>query len=370
MRKVNLNKTHQFIFWTFLILIILITNQYFSLEEVFLNGAADGRDYFSISSYAPEFSENLAGHKSWRFLYPFLIGVISKIFDFSIFQIYQLITILIILHFIYLINKDFFSSDNFFENFIFSACILFNPYFFRYFVSLPLLINDLIFIYGTLYLILFLKNEKLFYLIIGLIIICFARQESIFFIITMVICKIIFKKSSIFSSKHLCIGFIITALIFLLNTFYSVNTSLSSYGGYSDGGRLALLRFNYTLIEFLIFIIYLIFPFLLIIITIIFNYRKFFENIILKFREEKILFIFITSVFILAPAIIAGPEISGKNILRLSNLPILLITYLTFLLIKKPKINWIFNFVFYGAIFLFLQHPKYSVSKLFESFLN
>ena len=79
MRKVNLNKTHQFIFWTFLILIILITNQYFSLEEVFLNGAADGRDYFSISSYAPEFSENLAGHKSWRFLYPFLIPNINPI---------------------------------------------------------------------------------------------------------------------------------------------------------------------------------------------------------------------------------------------------------------------------------------------------
>ena len=368
MRKVYLNKTHQLIFWTFLILIVLITNQYFSLEEVFLNGAADGRDYFSISSYAPEFSKDLTGHKSWRFLYPFLIGIFSKIFDFNIFQIYQLITILIILHFIYLINQGFFNDLYFFENFIFCACILFNPYFVRYFIALPLLINDLIFIYGTLYLILFLKNKKLFCMIIGLIIVCFARQESIFFIIAMGLCKIIFKKSSIFSSKHLYIGLIITILIFLLNTFYSINTSSSGYGGYSDGGRLGLFLLNYTLIEFLKFIGYLFLPFSLIIIIIIFNYKKFFENIILKFREEKIFFILITSLFILMPAVIAGPEISGKNIMRLSNLTILLITYLTFALIRKPKINWIFNFVFYGTILILLQHPKYSVSKLFESF--
>lgn len=370
MRIVNLNKTNQFIFWIFLILLVLITNEYFSLEQVFLNGGNDGKDYFSISNYAPEFSKDLAGHKSWRFLYPFLLGIISKMFNFDIFLVYQLTTILIIINFIYLINKGFFIDNNFFENFIFISCIVFNPYFFRYFISLPLLINDLIFIYGTVYLILFLKKEKLFYLIIGLIIICFARQESIFFIISMIICKIIFKKSSIFSYKHLGISLFITTLSFSLNSYYSINSSLSDFGGYSDGGRFALFNFNYTLVEFLIFILYLLFPFLLIIIVIFFNHKKFFENLILKFKDEKIIFIFILSLLILTPAIIAGPEISGKNILRLSNLAILFITYLTYLLVGKPKLNWIFNLVFFVIIFIFLQHPKYSKSKLFEVFLN
>lgn len=378
MKIVNLNKTNQFIFWTFLILLVLITNQYFSLEQVFLNGGRDGEDYFSISNYAPEFSKDLPAHKSWRFLYPFFLGIISKKFNFDIFLVYQLTTILIIINFIYLINKDIFIDNNFFENFIFVSCILFNPYFFRYFISLPLLLNDLIFIYGSLYLILFLKKEKLFYLIIGLTIICFARQESIFFIISMIICKIIFKKLSIFSYKHLCIGLFITTLTFSLNNYYSINSSLLdlksfSDGGrnsFSDGGRFALFNFNYSIVEFLIFVLYLFFPFLLIIVIIFFNYKKFFKNLTLKFKDEKIIFIFILSLLILTPAIIAGPEISGKNILRLSNLAILFITYLTYLLIGKPKLNWIFNFVFFVIIFIFLQHPKYSKSKLFEVFLN
>ncbi len=370
MRIVNLNKTNQFIFWTSIILFVLITNQYFSLEQVYLNGGRDGKDYFSISNYAPEFSKDLPAHKSWRFFYPFLLGIISKIFNFDIFLVYQLTTIIIIINFIYLLNKDIFIDNNFFEKFIFISCILFNPYFLRYFISLPLLINDLIFIYGTLYLILFLKKEKLFYLILGLIIICFARQESIFFIISMIICKIIFKKSSIFSYKHLCIGLFITTLTFSLNNYYSINSSLSDFSSFSDGGRFALFNFNYSIVEFLIFILYLFFPFLLIIVIIFFNYKKFFENLILKFKDEKIIFIFFLSLLILTPAIIAGPEISGKNILRLSNLAILFITYLTYLLVGKLKLNWIFNFIFFVIMFIFLQHPKYSQSKLFEIFLN
>ena len=275
MRIVNLNKTHQLIFWTIIIFLVLITNQYFSLEQVFLNGGSDGKDYFSISNHAPEFSKDLAAHKSWRFLYPFLIGIISKIFNFDIFLVYQLTVILIIVNFIYLLNKGIFINNNFFENFIFISCILFNPYFFRYFISLPLLINDLIFIYGTLYLILFFKKDKLYYLIIGLIIICFARQESIFFIISMIISKIIFKKSSMFSYKHLWIGLSITTLTFSLNNYYSINSSLSDFSSFSDGGRFALFNFNYSIIEFLIFISYLFFPFLLIMVIIFFNYKKF-----------------------------------------------------------------------------------------------
>ncbi len=347
MKMVNLNKTNQFIFWTFIILLVLITNQYFSLEQVFLNGGRDGKDYFSISNYAPEFSKDLPAHKSWRFFYPFLLGIVSKIFNFDIFLVYQLTAILIIINFIYLLNKRVFINNNFFENFIFISCILFNPYFFRYFISLPLLINDLIFIYGTLYLILFLKKERLCYLIIGLIIMCFARQESIFFIISMIICKIIFRKSSMFSNKHFYVSLFITTLIFSLNIYYSINSSLSDFGSFSDGGRFALFNFNYSLVEFLIFILYLFFPFLLITVIIFFNHKKFFENLAFKFKEEKIIFILVLSILIITPAIIAGPEISGKNILRLSSLTIIFFTYLTYLFVGKLKLSWSFNLVFF-----------------------
>ncbi len=42
-----------------------------------------------------------------------------------------------------------------------------------------------------------------------------------------------------------------------------------------------------------------------------------------------------------------GPEISGKNILRLSSLTIIFFTYLTYLFVGKLKLSWSFNLVFF-----------------------
>ena len=98
--------------------------------------------------------------------------------------------------------------------------------------------------------------------------------------------------------------------------------------------------------------------------------KKFFENLAFKFKEEKIIFILVLSILIITPAIIAGPEISGKNILRLSSLTIIFFTYLTYLFVGKLKLSWSFNLVFFLIVFIFLQHPTYSKSKLFEIFLN
>lgn len=370
MMPLNYSKSHQKIFWILISLFILSTNEYFSIEDVYLNGGADGKDYFSISKDAPRFSDNLAGHKSWRFLFPYLIGLFSKSLGFDIFITYQILIIIIIFNFIYQLNKNFFDTTSFFEKFIFIACIIFNPYFFRYFVSLPLLINDVIFIYGTIFIIKFLNKKKFKHLLISLLIICFARQESIFFVSTMIICKLIYRKKSIFSNKHLFISIFITFLIFLINTYYSINSSRLSGLGYSDGGRIALLYFNYSLYDFIVFVGYSLFSLSLIIVVIFFNLGKIIKNIKSNFKNEKIIFIFILILLIMAPAIIAGPDISGKNILRLSNLPIVLITYLTCLFIKNQKFSKFFKFIFFSMIIIYLQHPKYSISHVFEIVLK
>jgi len=370
MQLIKSNKYYQFIIWSLITSAILLTNEYFSLEEVFKNGAVDGKVYFSISQYAPGIAENLIGHKAWRFFYPYLIGVINKTINFDIFLFYQLSVILIIFNIIYILNNKFF-SQKFFENFIFICCIIFNPYFFRYFISLPLLINDLIFIYGTIYLVFFLKKNKFKHLIIAIIIVSFARQESIFILMTILLCKIIYRKHSLFDYKQILILSVISGIIFYINTYYSMNSSsLKFVDAYSDGGRIGILNFTYSFTEFVKFLFYFIFPFSLIIILVIFNYKKIIKNFKSKFKEEKIVFILILSALVLAPAIVAGPEISGKNILRLTNLPMMLIVYLVSLLTEKIKTNRVFVFIFFGAIFILLQHPKYSQSNLFNFLIN
>ena len=70
----NLSNLNQFFFWSILLSLILVTNRYFELEQIYLYGAIDGKDYYSISHFSPKFSENLSIHKSWRFFFPYLIG--------------------------------------------------------------------------------------------------------------------------------------------------------------------------------------------------------------------------------------------------------------------------------------------------------
>ena len=63
----SLSNLNQVFFWFILLSLILVTNRYYELEQIYLYGAIDGKDYFSISQFSPKFSENLSIHKSWRF---------------------------------------------------------------------------------------------------------------------------------------------------------------------------------------------------------------------------------------------------------------------------------------------------------------
>ena len=365
----SLSNLNQVFFWFILLSLILVTNRYYELEQIYLYGAIDGKDYFSISQFSPKFSENLSIHKSWRFFFPYLIGLLNKVTGIEILILYQSLIILLIFKIVYLLNI-LFDSKNLIIKFIFISSIIFAPYFIRLFISLPLLINDLAFILSTIYLVLFLKNKKSHNLIICLIVACFSRQESIFITLTMLICKLIFKKRSQFSNNLFTISLLITLIIFFINYSYSLNSSkISNVDPYSIRIRLALFFLDYSFIDLIIFITYLILPLFLLSIIIIFNYHQIFKNFKLKKLDENFTFLIILILLIISPGVLAGPEISGKNIIRFSTYVSVLVSYSLFLKLNNFKYKISFILIFLFTICIFLQHPRHSISELFHSMI-
>ena len=69
-----------FLFLSFIL--VLLTNNYFSLEESIIYGARDGADYFILADNFQKIpNETLPYHKAWRFIVPTLIGIISEILN-------------------------------------------------------------------------------------------------------------------------------------------------------------------------------------------------------------------------------------------------------------------------------------------------
>ena len=151
MKMINYkNKKKFFFYYLALILFICLTNQYFNYEQSLIYGGWDGRSYINISNSFP----NITDFKtpiihSERFFFYYIFGFISKLLSLDIYNVYRffVFTILILINaFILLIFKSKNIDIN--STLIFLTLINLNPYISRFYISIPTVLNDLIFILG------------------------------------------------------------------------------------------------------------------------------------------------------------------------------------------------------------------------------
>ena len=354
-----------YIFLCFILLIL--TNSHFTYEESLVFGARDGFDYFTIAN---EFGnipqETLSYHKAWRFIIPSLVGFVSKFFDLNTFLTFRIFAIIGSLSAIYIFNSilkklKLEKSHIFFLSLIF----IFNPYLFRYFIANPTMLNDLIFVNSALLITLSYieRDKRLFY--VGLLLGLLTRQNAIFYLISLVLIKIIFKNNSFFKFKDLIYSIILTLLIFFINNNFA-NLYTEYNDAYSFTNRFNLLTFNYSINEFIVYNL-----FLLIIVIPIFAYvfieRKIFLKEIIK--SEFYFLIFFIAFFICSIAYVNGPNMTGKNLMRLCNLVyplIILIIVHPFKLNKNRNIG--FKYIYILLIFLWSLHPTFSSISILRLF--
>lgn len=361
---------HTFIFLVLSLLFIFFTNTFYNFEQSLIYGAADGETYMRIAESSPNFSTNIEPfHKAQRFTIPYIIGIISSITGLGEYFLFRFFTITIFLLNLYFLLKIFKKMEvtKYLQIFLFSL-LIFNPYILRYFLSLPTLINDLTFIFaGTLLLFSLLEKKKIFFFI-SIFLATISRQNVIFILFGLILSKLIFRKKFYISFFELSIALIIYYLTHSINNYYATTVGGENYA-YDIKLRFGIFFSDYSLkdlIFFSAFPIVNILPFFL--------YPLFLKSTLNKvdFKNDIIIFFsFLVLIQIIFIAYIAGPIITGKNIIRLINLsyPFLIIIVIKIFEEKNTidKVKIFFSILFF---ILWSAHPTYSKIDIFSKIVK
>jgi len=363
----NLLYKYPLIFSILIFAIILTTNSYFNYEQSLIYGGTDGISYLEIARKAPFLSDTpLKPIHAERFLFPYLIGILSKISSINLYDLFRILNILIILIINFYLIKIL-KKYNFSNFYLIFALLLFNlnPYQTRFYVANPLIITDLFFILGSIVSITGIddRNKRNFF--IGLIISSLARQSAVAIIISVVVVKLFKKEKFFLSYKEIFISWILFISIYLIGFIYSklgfVNVSHTSIYIVHFFG---LLLEDVTLKEKIIFFIWPLLSFGPLIL-----FYVLFVNLNFKFIENNFdtsIYIIIYSLLIISQPIISGVEMSGRNIIRLSSfafVPILLFSIINFDFKKNSIIK---NIFFILLIIIWTCHPTFSKFNFLE----
>ena len=371
MKKIFKLKELQINYFVFFVIVYLIaTNTYFSYEQSLISGGADGLSYFEISKFAPKLSEiPLQPIHAERFFFPYLIGLLNKIFFIEIYSLYQIFVIIIIVLINYVLVRILKNMGVNSFNLLFSITLLnFNPYLTRYYISNPLILNDLIFMLGSLNSILGIttKNKKTLY--IGLITASLARQSAIAIPISLLIVLLLKKKNFFLDSYDYIFTFVIFIIIYFLGYLYS--GSIPQTDERYDQYYITIFGLFLENVSYQKFALFLIWPFLSfapLIIFLIF-YFKFTKKNLESFYGLSLFLVFF-SILIIAQPLFQGYEVSGKNIIRLSSLAFLPIMILFQINSKQITFKIDLKIIFYLLmIFVWSCHPTFSIFNFLENY--
>ena len=371
-KNINLNPVSLLIIFS-TITFVFITTPFYDLEATLIFGGKDGIDYFKISESAPQIASNIQYIKSERFLFPYLIGLFSNYFNFDIFNIYRICSVIFCLFFVYLITvllENLKCPEKL--KLLFLLIIILNPYLIRYYIALPTLINDIIFlnIVTLLAISLLKKNYYIFYsaIFFGF----FCRQNTFAFILSLYLIffleRFFFRKKKLFDLKNVIISTSVVILVSYINYSYAKHTNsiMSGVDLYSVA-IFGIFNTNYSIISFIKFIIFPLLSFFPLLIIIIFEKFE-----LSKLNSSLKLFFIFSVLFLIAQPFLAGPVVAGKNFIRLSNYSFPLIIFLLSSIIsskaffEQRKNNAIY-IIFILILYFWSMHPTFSKIKFFEN---
>ena len=357
-----------YIFW--LLIFIFFTNNHFNYEQIVLTNQLDSVSYMSIAIFSPDYSsENLPYHHAQRFFIPYLIGFVANTLNISPIIIFRLFSYLIVLSIVFLhflITKKL-KTDFFLSIFSISFLIL-NPYLIRYFIAVPTMINDAVFILALyLFSIGLIFNYKLG--LIGVIFALVSRQNGIFIFVAYIVNNLINKRLNIFKNTSVISSIIFLIIISLLSNNYANKVSVANFDFRHVYGFFEWIDTSFNLIELLKWILLPFYSYLPLLIISFFYFE--FKNLDKINKKNFFILVFIL-ISIIGIPFLSGPDLASRNIIRLTSLayPIILIIGLCFVSIKDKLLNNIFFIFIIIILHIWSLHPKYSTISIFEFFRN
>jgi hypothetical protein len=357
-----------YIFW--LLLFIFFTNYHYSYEQIISINQLDSKSYMSIAIFAPDYStENISYHHAQRMFIPYVIGLFAYTLDvnpFIIFRFFTYAIILCIIFFHFLIIKKL--KTNFFFSILSISLLILNPYLIRYFIAVPTMINDAVFVL-SLYLfsigLIFSYKSTL----VGMLLALMSRQNGVFLFIAYIINNFFKKRFMIIKDSSTILSIVLFFIISLLSNNYADKVSINNFNFMHVYGIFIWVYESFDLVKLLKWILLPLYSYLPLIIISLFFFK--FNELDKKTKNNFfiLLFIFITIVSI---PFLSGPALAGKNIIRLTSLayPIVLIIGLCFMTIKNKILNKIIFFSIIIILHIWSFHPRYSIISTFETLRN
>lgn len=345
----------------FIFIFLLITGNYFDYQQTLIYGGADGKAYIEIANSFPNWAANkIEYHYAQRFLIPYLIGGAAQIIDINVFDLFRITAIFFISSLIFLSIKmaKYFSKKPLTQVLIINLIVL-NPYLTRFFISIPTIINDLIFInLSCIIIISLLRNKERLYIFYSIL--SFAtRQTGIAFFISLLISKFLFKAKSKIKNYNIILLFLGYLLIFILTTLYAKNSSSSNFNYSSINGMIYYIQNNLNTIQLIKFLILPLLSYGLLIFYVFFFLKK---RSFVSENNYKLILIILSILIIVGQPLLAGPDVAGKNIIRLTSLAYIIVLNLVLIFFEEKEENkFIYFFLFFQ--FIYSLHPTFSFLK-------
>lgn len=352
-----------YLIWLFFFLII--STKFYNEKELVNIDQLDSYRYLEISKSAPEYTNNdISFHHAQRFIFPYLTGILAKFINIDIFAAYVIFNSLVLI-IIILVNHYIVTSLNFDyrTSIIYFSLLALNPYLFRYSLAVPTMLNDTIFQLSVyLFIIgLIIKNNSIFISIcLGLM----SRQNGIFLLLGVFLKNFLrYKKLKIINSLLYLIIFLI---IFYLTNDYANNVSTKKFDFEHVFGLFNWIESKFQLKSFLSWVLLPIYSYLPALILL--SISKKVENLNSVDLENIFILSFIF-FSIIGVAYLSGPELSGRNIIRLTSL-VYMILIVFICIYTKLRITFNKKYFFYFFIFtlhLWSLHPTYSKIEFLKS---
>jgi hypothetical protein len=331
-----------------LMLISIVTQNYFTIQESLDSGFTDIKSYLIISEYnfSSEQINHIPTHHLERWLIHYIIGRFSVFFNLNIHYTYLAFVIISLILVYKIIEKI--ETSNVIKISILTF-LIFNPYLYRLYLCNPEMISDALFILGSLTwtIGIYQKNKKFIYL--GLLVLAISRQTS-YLIIPIIFILLYYKKINL----KLFIGQILFFVIIIFAI--KLTTKILYYNHISDNYILYHLKDGWINIKNKIIYKKELSLFSLRYIILIITIFPIFFMINKYNLRKNIIWIFIFFIINLQP-IIAGPFITSGNIQRLAALGI---PFLIPIIINS-NLNKLHYYIFIILCCISSLHHKFSI---------
>ncbi len=168
--------------------ILLLTNRWLSYQEgIEVLKAADTNSYMTIAQAAPNLPSLvpealLPTNHTARFIVPYLAGTIAHFTGISHERMFLVLTLLfcaIVVWAVHRILLELALSET--QYTLSMALLIFNPYMFRYYLAVPAMVNDVVFVAGLALVLLGLMRGGFPLVLVGSIVSIAGRQNALVF---------------------------------------------------------------------------------------------------------------------------------------------------------------------------------------------